>query len=599
MVSMQSLTPETNTTPTESGEPARSSAKTKPIESVATESTSWIHQRRMQALLCLVTLALMSLIFAPISYWPIAFICLVPWLVVVGASHQAPRVYFYSYLMAVGFFLLNMRWMYEATGWGYLALTLFSAIYFPFVAIVLRHVIRRRRLPLVLFFPVVWVGCEMVRGVFIAGFPWFFLSHSFYQVLTLIQVSDLVGAYGVTFMACVVNGFVADVILNRFANKESLAYGVSSRGLRGGAVVVVVTVLFVVLYGKYQLTRDTGSIGPKIAIIQGDYRDSAYANVLTGHDNASYEERKDVYFSMLQAASSEKPDLYVLPESPWVMCLNLECRDFNTLSRQSFLSFERHATSNQAMVVTGSATSIVTPNDLHGKVRRYNSATIFKPDGSEPDRYDKVHLVLFGEYIPFRFGRFRFLYFWLNWVMPFSGPNHDYEYSSYPGAGFKRFEIKPTSSPEKAYHFGIPICYEDVMPYVSRAFVAGGAKEKQVDFLLNISNDGWFGRAGQQPQHLAICAFRAVENRVGIARAVNTGVSAFIQPSGEVRNVVRGDSSNPWPGICNYQVAHIGIDSRFTFYSQHGDWFAWGCVVVWGLVFFDYWIMRVRERLED
>ena len=145
----------------------------------------------------------------------LTFVCLAPWVVMVGASPQAPRVYLYSYLMGLGFFLLNVRWLYAATGWGYLALCVYLAAYFPLVAIALRHVVRRRRWSLAVCLPVIWTGCEMLRAVVISGFPWFFLSHSFHGLLPMIQISDLVGAYGVTFVAAAVNGSIADWVLSR------------------------------------------------------------------------------------------------------------------------------------------------------------------------------------------------------------------------------------------------------------------------------------------------------------------------------------------------------------------------------------------------
>ena len=242
---------------------------------------------------------------------------------------------------------------------------------------------------------------------------------------------------------------------------------------------------------------------------------------------------------------------------------------------------------------------VPTPNDILAEERKHNSATVFRPDGSEPDRYDKIHLVYFGEIVPFRFGRLRPLYFLLNRVTPFSGPNHDFEYSLFPGREFRQFTMVAPSRDGKSYRFGIPICYEDVMPYASREFASGGAESKRVDFLLNISNDGWFGRGVQQPQHLAICVFRAVENRVGIARAVNTGISGFIQPTGRIHDVVQSDPASPWPGNCGYAVANVGVDTRYTLYSRYGDWFGWGCALIWLVLFTDYWIVRARTRSEE
>ena len=323
-------------------------------------------------------------------------------------------------------------------------------------------------------------------------------------------------------------------------------------------------------------------------MIQGDYL------VTVDGNDATDREKMRTYFSMIEAAAKEKPDLFLLPETPWIMYLNPEARDFFQISRESFARFQRYATRNNAYLVTGSASLIQTPYDLLTQDRRYNSATVFRPDGSEPERYDKVHLVYFGEVVPFRFGRLRSVYFWLNRLMPFSGGDNDFEYSLFSGDSFRTFPLEAASQPGRSYRFGVPICYEDVMPYVSREFVSGGSNKKRVDFLLNISNDGWYGHGTQQPQHLAICVFRAVENRVGIARAVTTGVSAFIDPSGRVHDRVGVDPSHRWPGESNYATARISVDSRYSLYSRYGDWFAWGCALVWLLAYVDYWIARAR-----
>jgi len=565
--------------------------------------------------LALFSALLQSVIFAPISIWPVAFVCLVPWLILTARTTQAPRVYFYSYVLGLASFLINMRWLCVPTGWGYLALSLYQAAYFPLVACPVRHAVRRRHWPLAVAFPLIWTGSEMLRAVVISGFPWFYLSHSLYGVLTLIQVSDLVGAYGVSFVVAAVNGTIADVILARLSRKnpsplegrgrvrgetgDVTLTPTHSREGRGGVqapprsarfsvAFAVVLVAATVIYGQVQLHRGTTTEGPKVAVIQGDYL------VTVDGNDATDREKMRTYFSMIEAAAKEKPDLFLLPETPWIMYLNPEARDFFQISRESFARFQRYATRNNAYLVTGSASLVQTPYDLLAQERRYNSATVFRPDGSEPGRYDKIHLVYFGEVVPFRFGRLRSVYFWLNRLMPFSGGDNDFEYSLFPGDGFRSFTMKAASQPGRSYRFGVPICYEDVMPYVSREFVSGGSNKKRVDFLLNISNDGWYGHGTQQPQHLAICVFRAVENRVGVARAVTTGVSAFIDPSGRVHDRVGVDPSHRWPGESNYATARISVDSRYSLYSRYGDWFAWGCALVWLLAYVDYWIARAR-----
>ncbi len=552
-----------------------------------TESPALFRTHRGFLSLVLLALVLKSVIFAPIGWWPVAFFCLVPWLVLIGGAKQAPRVYLYSYLFGLAFFLLNMRWLHPATGLGYVALSVYQAAYFPLVACPVRHAVRRRRLPLSIVVPVVWTGSEMLRAVVVSGFPWFFLSHALYKVLPLIQVSDLVGAYGVSFVIASMNGAIADVLIARWAPRQGVALGIGRRQARRSVVIATSLLAGTCVYGWIQLHRGTTSPGPKIAVIQTDYLNTVYG------EEVEDSEKMRTCLAMMGEAAKQHPDLYLLPETPWRMYLNPSSRGFYPLSRQSFRVFTDFATQHDAYLVTGSGSLERTPNDLRSPERRYNSAMVFHPDGTEPDRYDKVHLVYFGEIVPFRFGRLRPLYFWLNSLVPFSGPDGTYEYSLFPGTEFRTFSMEPPSETGRVFRFGIPICYEDVMPYVSREFVKGGAS-KRADFLLNISNDGWFGRNNQQPQHLAICVFRAVENRVGIARSVNTGISGFIEPSGRMHDLLTGARETEWPGATDYAVANVGVDSRYTIYSRYGDWFAWLCALIWLVIYVDYWIARAR-----
>ncbi|MFQ5590983.1 MAG: apolipoprotein N-acyltransferase [Phycisphaerae bacterium] len=547
----------------------------------------------------LAAVLLMSVIFAPISWWPLSFVCLVPWLFLAGVAPRAPRVYFYSYVLALVFVLVNMRWLYPATPLGYLALSVYQAIYFPFMACAVRHVVRRRRWSLAVAFPFVWVGSEMLRAVVISGFPWFFLSHSLYKVLPLIQVSDLIGAYGVSFVVAAVNGALSDVAITASMSRGSHRPVLASRKTKLALAFAAALLAANTAYGWIRLRAASSSKGPKIALIQGDFLDTVYPDDVPEGEKVTDAVKMRAYLSMMQAASNDKPDLYLLPESPWHMYLNPEMRDLYPFWQQSFRQLRQFAIDHNAYVVTGSASRVDTPYDLQATVRAYNSATVFGPDGAEPKRYDKVHLVPFGEIVPFRFGRFHSVYLWLNSLMPFSGPDGTEEYSIFRGSEFRTFALQSASRGGATYHFGVPICYEDVMPYVSREFVRGRDGRKRADLLLNISNDGWFGRGIQQAQHLAISVFRAVENRVGIARAVNTGGSGFIEPTGRLHDVVAGNKGTFCPGRCGYAVASLGVDSRYSLYSRYGDWFGWACAFVWLVFFIDYWVLRARTGNGD
>jgi len=573
--------------------------------------------------LALVTLLLKSLIYAPLSIWPVAFVCLVPWVIAIGTASEARRVYVYSYLLGVAFFLLNLRWLYVAAGPWYVPMAAYLGIYFPLMACPLRHVVRRRRLPLGVVLPVIWTGCEMLRAVAFSGFPWFFLSHSLYEVLTLVQICDLVGAYGVSFLVTAVNGAIADVVLAVIAARSASKPAPNRRQARVSVVFALVLLAATCVYGRIQLLADTSRPGPRIAVIQGDYPDS-----ITGPATGGYKKSQQ-YLAMMAKAAQQEVELYLLPESAWPMFLNAEFRHsdpsivrrskwLNTLfggsdpkvdpersfrrhqkiSTDSFQKLQAFATGNKAYIVVGAGSLFPSLYDLLADVRNYNSAFVFSPQGGEPERYDKRHLVYFGEVIPFRFGRLRPLYFSLNAITPFSGPNN-WEFSLFPGEAFRILSMRAASQQGQAYRFATPICYEDVMPYVSRRFTAGdgdGKEGKRVDFLLNISNDGWFGRGGQQAQHLAICVMRAVENRVGVARSVNTGISGFIDPTGRLHDLVGADRSPDLGYGFGYAVSNIVVDSRFSVYSRYGDWFAWACTCLWLVFYCDYFLVRALAR---
>src|SRR5262249_40290951 len=148
------------------------------------------------------------------------------------------------------------------------------------------------------------------------------------------------------------------------------------------------------------------------------------------------------------------------------------------------------------------------------KSKRYNSAVLVRRDGEVAGRYDKIHRVPFGEYVPFRES--------LPWMNAFAP--YDFDYSVQPGEQMTRFTLGQ-------YHFGVLICYEDTDPYLARQYMRPG-DEPMADFLVNISNDGWFDGTAEHEEHLAICRFRAVECRRSVARSVNMGISAVIDGNG-------------------------------------------------------------------
>jgi apolipoprotein N-acyltransferase len=186
----------------------------------------------------------------------------------------------------------------------------------------------------------------------------------------------------------------------------------------------------------------------------------------------------------------------------------------------------------------------------------YNSALLVDPDGEPVDRYDKIHLVPWGEYVPFK----ETLPF-LNAFSPYEG-----DYGCKPGERWTRF---PLPAGDRTYHFACLICYEDTDATLARTYVRPGAEG--VDFFVNISNDGWFDGTAEHEQHLAICRFRAVETRRSVARAVNMGVSAIVDPDGRVI-ALPGETWAKSKKVEGIIRGAVPVDTRTTLYARLGDW---------------------------
>jgi len=209
------------------------------------------------------------------------------------------------------------------------------------------------------------------------------------------------------------------------------------------------------------------------------------------------------------------------------------------------------------------------------RAERTNEALLVVPDSpveTVAGEYAKAHLVPFGEYIPFK-DSWPWLYDCLNAFTPYRGM----EYSLTPGAhDQKPFRLAFDGGEAR---FQAAICYEDAMAYRVREMVRppGGAVRKAVDFIVNISNDGWFAGSVELDQHLNLCVFRAIENRVPIVRSVNTGISALIASDGRIEAVAQ-DAEGRRRSVEGFVVGRIALDDRLSPYTRVGDVFALACV---------------------
>ncbi|MCA9267966.1 MAG: hypothetical protein KDA41_05820, partial [Planctomycetales bacterium] len=257
----------------------------------------------------------MTLIFQPLAFWPLAFFCLAPWAFVVCRIERAWIAHWASYLAGVVFFLINLSWLSPVTFEGYVALCLYLAVFWPLAAWALRTAWRLRIAP-VWTLPFVWVATEYLRGTLMTGFPWLFLAHSMAAQPAFIQVSDITGAYGVTFLLAMCNGAIATWPLTRSRQATTRP---ARRQITFGAVLVVALLVANVWYGAQRMRHAVLDPGPTVAVVQEDfplYSDPA--------KNAPAELIFARYLGLAAEAAKGHPDLLVLPETPWSMAQNAD-----------------------------------------------------------------------------------------------------------------------------------------------------------------------------------------------------------------------------------------------------------------------------------
>ncbi len=512
---------------------------------------------------------LLTVIQAPWTVHFLAWGAWVPFMLACEPGGSGKRLATGAYVIALGYWLFNLSWLMPVTGPGYVVFALWQAVYWPVLALTVRFV-RQKQWPLVWFAPIIFVGAEAIQGVLFTGFSWFFLAHSQYRILPLIQISDMFGALGVSVLVALVNGLLADGIL------EWTARRLPARAIWGRAVVVAGLLAAASGYGFWRLaqTADFVEDGP----LAGSVQPNVPSHIKERTENAQL--LLDDLLDKSQACIDAGAQLVIWPETMVLETLNsdyLKYRSRDSQSHRFHRQILEHA-DRQAYILFGAHAARVVDLGFEPVVTdTYNTAFLYRPDGTaDPQRYDKIHLVPFGEYIPFRHS-----VPWIYRMILFLSP-YDYDYNLTPGRRYTVFTFDDTDG--RAYRFGVLICYEDTHPSIARRMASAENGTKRVDFLVNISNDGWYVRyrdgqvipSAELSQRMAISVFRSIENRIAIIRSVNTGISCLIDSTGRIRDHYR-DGTLPAAPLCRQAVEGwftdiIPIDRRVTFFSRYGRW---------------------------
>ncbi len=485
-----------------------------------------------------------------------------------GPALEGRRPYLVIWFAGFCLWLALLYWMclpHWATSFGWILLAFYYALYLSAFIGLSRVAVRRLRVPIMLAAPTVWVGLELFRSHFITGISLASLGHTQYRWVALIQIADLAGAYGVGFVVM----FVA-ASLARMApcGEERRAFWPL---LPAAAVLIAV-----LSYGFTRMEPQRSDAGPRVALLQG----SIDVTMQYDPEQKQHKRMSDEYFGLAQkavkdsAAAGQKLDLMVWPESmfpehlitsdadaKWLPEFDCTEAEFRKGLREWAEQNQKNETlKSRAARVFGVPLLLGVDSQHFGAQgpRCYNSAAYVARDGRLVGVYNKNHLVMFGEYVPLAD-----CFPWLQRLTPLP-------ISATPGERSESFDLAWGDG--RTCRFAPNICYESVFSHVIRSQVNQLAAEgREPDFLVNISNDGWFWGSSALDLHLACGVFRAVECRKPFLIAANTGFSAWIDADGRLRAI--GPRRAP-----KVLFAQPEIASRPSWYLAHGDWFAGLCL---------------------
>ena len=503
-------------------------------------------------LLSFVSGLLLIFSFPNFNLWPCAWFGFVPVFFALE-DKSLKQAFLLLFLTGAIFWSGIIYWLVHVTLIGTIMLILYLSLYFGIFGLIIRPFTRKSTPFSLIFIPSLWVFLEYVRGHLFTGFPWALLGYSQYLNLPVIQIADITAVWGVSFLVMLTNTAIVEII---WASKNRIWPRVK--------LTSILLVLFLILsltYGYVKLLPDKNSINKesvKISLIQGNIPqllkwDAQYAGFIL-----------DRYNELTRIAALDKPELIVWPEAavPGI------------LGEDNWV-FEQVCSLSKEIKIPLLAGAVVKENEDY-----FGSAILIDSSGEIKQRYDKLHRVPFGEYIPLK----RFFPF-LSKVVPIGDiqKGKDYTIFKIPNSKFQISNKSQISNPKyQTYNnFAVLDCFEDVFPELAREFTLKGA-----DFLVNITNDAWYKRTSAPYQHLQASIFRAVENRRYLARAANTGVSGFIAPTGRIISLVSGkDGENIF--IAGYKTETLQLSQKvFSVYTRWGDFFIVACflIIIYGII---------------
>lgn len=417
-----------------------------------------------------------------------------------------------------------------------------------------------------------WVAMEIVLGRLFSGFPWNFLGTSQYKLTPLIQMAEVTGVYGVSFvvvwmsaaLCCAAMKVAVRLTSGRVATDPDRTQGtpfflarpqagrfVSLRlALFADLAIPLVVLLMLAFAGGLKLVRPSLKGDElRVALVQPGIPQTLI------FDPKEVTNRFNTLMELSQLAAATRPDLLVWPEA--------SLPDFSEGNYRLLTNFVQ---SHRLWMILGADDSEERTARTGPRYDFYNAAFLVNPQGQFVATYRKQRLVIFGEYVPLA-----------DWL-PFTKYLTPIQGSFAAGPGPVTFEVG-----ERPAKIAPLICFEDVFPHGARQHV-----QPDTDFLLNLTNNGWFGEGSAQWQHGVAAVFRAVENGIPLVRCTNNGLTCWIDERGRLREFGLGDPSDIYsPGFTTYRIPlqPKGQPRPPTFYHEYGDVFGWTCIGVTAGVF--------------
>ena len=595
------------------------------------EAAPWTRRWWGRILLLLLGVGMLTAAFAPVNQFELAWVGLVPWLVVIAGTRSQWSAFFWGWVGGLLFFIANMWWIAFVTAWGMVGLMALLGLYWGLAGVVIRgcgllgavpHVdhevgadepaaavrtsVLRSPLLRIVLIAAVWVcTAEWLRGTWPwHGLPWLYLGHTQSPALWVCQIADITGVAGISFLIVMANAWLAMWVLNRLC----------VRGLVGSGVVVVTVIIAALAYGVVRMRTEVLTPGPTVAVIQPNYpQDNSGQKGATAVEMLRFhlDQMRDVLEGRSRRGQAAV-DLFVWSETMMPPLDSAALEQYRPgednwvqyavgLSQQVIELVGKLAQRYDVAVLSGGEYWADFHRTSGGAIEpaiKRNASYFFRRDGElSPLRYDKIHLVPFGEFIPFKYG-FPPLY---RLMVKLGPPDMEY-YSLESGAenGLTVFDLHRAGAdgnpfgPGKPWRLVTPICFEDIdADLCARMFrpTPQDPTHKRADVLVNLTNDGWF-LANENAQHLQAGLFRSIENRVPTARSVNTGISGFIDPLGRPHDLLAVRTAGT-------SVGTVLLCDRVTFFTRYGAVFSLACVgvtVVAALLALMGWVLGHGRR---